>query len=66
MPKKELRELIREIQASGEYVVTRERGGHYKVRRASDAATLVTLPSTPGGKRWLANVRAELRRKGIL
>lgn len=62
--KKELRDLIREIEARG-YTVARDTGRYYKVRNG-DGGVVFALPATPGRGRWMANLRAELRRKGVL
>lgn len=63
MPK-ELRQLVKLIEANG-YTVERDTGRYYKVRN-SDGALVYALPATPGRGRWMKNLRAELRRRGIL
>jgi predicted RNA binding protein YcfA (HicA-like mRNA interferase family) len=62
---KEIRELIREIEANGFTVVGPGKGGHFKVKNAQ-GGTVYTLPGTPSGGRWKQNLRADLRRRGIL
>ena len=65
---KDVRKLIRDIEANG-YTVTygaRSQGrGHAKVLSTS-GGVIASIPITPGRGRWEANLRAELRRKGIL
>ena len=63
MPK-ELRKLVRQIEANG-YTVERNTGRYYKVRN-SDGNFVYALPATPGRGRWLQNLQSELRRRGIL
>lgn len=65
---KDVRKLIREIEENG-FTVTygaRAQGrGQAKVVSPS-GGVLASIPITPGRGRWEANLRAELRRKGIL
>ena len=61
--RKEIREMVRRIESAG-YTVEHGRK-HLKVRGA-DGKTVAHLPTTPGRGRWKQNLRAELRRKGIL
>lgn len=62
--KKELRDLIREIEAKG-FTVVRENGRYYKVRNR-EGGLVYALPATPGRGRWMQNLRAELKRREIL
>ena len=65
---KDVRKLIRDIEANG-YVVSfgaRAQGrGHAKVLSQS-GGTIASIPISPGRGRWEANLRSELKRKGIL
>lgn len=65
---KDVRNLIKEIEANG-YAVSygaRAQGrGHAKVISTS-GGVVASIPISPGRGRWEANLRAELRRKGIL
>ena len=61
---KEIRELIRVIEAKG-FTVARENGRYYKVRN-QDGGLLYALPATPGRARWLKNLTSELRKRGII
>lgn len=64
MMNKEVREIVKQIQAKG-YTVEPSKGGHLIVRNA-DGNRVFALPSTPGRGRWKQNLITELRRKGIL
>jgi predicted RNA binding protein YcfA (HicA-like mRNA interferase family) len=61
---KEIRELVRQIEANG-FTVEPTKGGHFKVKNAN-GGTVYSLPGTPGGGRWKQNLVADLRRKGII
>lgn len=61
---KDLRKLVKQIEAKGN-TVQRTKGGHYKVKDR-EGRTRYSLPSTPGGGRWLQNVTADLRREGLI
>ena len=60
---KELREIVRQLQANGYAVMPS--GKHQKVKDQQDR-TVYTLPTTPGGGRWRQNLIADLRRKGLI
>lgn len=65
---KDVRKLIREIEANGfevSYGARSQGRGHAKVL-SKDGGTIASIPITPGRGRWEANLRSELRRKGIL
>lgn len=63
---KELRPLIQELTRAGyEVVRTPGKGGHLIVQ-TTDGRRLYALPSTPGRGRALQNLRAALKRKGLL
>lgn len=63
---KNLRPLIAEIEAAGYSVVrTPGKGGHLIVQ-TEDGRRLYALPSTPGRGRAMQNLRAALKRKGLL
>jgi len=64
MAAKEIKQIIREINAAG-YEVLRSKGGHYKVM-TQQGHLVFSLPSTPGRGRALNNLRASLVRKGVL
>jgi hypothetical protein len=60
----ELKQIIRDLGREG-YVVSRTKSGHYSVC-ARDGRRLYALPSTPGRGRGMNNLRAALKRKGLL
>lgn len=60
---KALKVLIREVEAQG-YVVTKHHR-HYHVKTHA-GGFLATLPASPGRGRWEQNIRALLRRIGVL
>lgn len=65
---KDVRKLIRDIEANGyevSYGARAQGRGHAKVL-SSTGGVVASIPITPGRGRWEANLRAELRRKGIL
>ena len=62
-PSKEVREYRRIAERQG-WTVAKTRGGHLKF--TSPTGRVVFTPSTPGGGRALANMRAELRRAGLV
>jgi hypothetical protein len=62
--RKDLRDLIRELEAAG-WHVERTNKGHYGVSN-KEGKLVYSLPGTPGRGRALQNLRAALRRKGIL
>lgn len=61
--KKELKELLGEAEKQGWRVELRK-GGHYKLY-APDGKHIVTVGSTPSGRRGLANTVAMMRRYGF-
>jgi hypothetical protein len=61
---KEIRRLIREIEANG-YSVGQGRS-HMIVKGKNGGGAIASLPLTPGRGRWEANLRSELRHRGIL
>lgn len=63
---KQVRKLVREIEANGFTVAKAGRGGHAKVYN-SEGGTVAVLPISPQRRgRWEQNLRAELRRRGVL
>jgi hypothetical protein len=65
---KDVRKLIREVEANGftvSYGARSQGRGHAKVL-SSTGGVLASIPISPGRGRCEANLRAELRRKGIL
>lgn len=61
---KEIRNLVREIEANGYSV---EQGRSHMIVKAKDGSgSIASLPLTPGRGRWEQNLRSELRRRGIL
>ena len=68
MPKvdKELRPIVRELIDAG-YEVERApgKGAHYIVRTKA-GQRVFSLPSTPGRGRAIQNLRAALKRQGLL
>lgn len=60
---KELRKIIRLIEASGFTVVPG--GKHFKVKD-SDGNTLYTIPGTPSGQLWRVRLLSELRKRGLI
>lgn len=63
---KELQPLVRELEQAGYDVVrTAARGGHLVVQ-TKEGKKLYSLPTTPGRGRALQNLRASLKRKGLL
>lgn len=60
--KQEVRELVRDLERQGWRVEARK-GGHL-VAYSPDGKTMVTLPSTPGDRRWRQNAISQLRRGG--
>lgn len=65
---KDVRKLIRDIEANG-FTVTygaRAQGrGHAKVLSKS-GGMVASIPISPGRGRWEANLRSELKRRGVL
>lgn len=62
---KEIRKLIKEIEARG---FTVEQGrSHLLIKNADGAGgTIASLPLTPGRGRWEQNLRSQLRTRGVL
>jgi hypothetical protein len=60
---KDVRKLIREIEANGFAV---QQGRSHLLIKAAGGGAIASLPLTPGRGRWEKNLRAELRRKGVL
>lgn len=60
----DLRALFREVEAAG-WSVERGGGGHYKIRNA-DGQIVASSPATPSDYRSIRNVRAQLRRAGMV
>lgn len=66
MPHKEIREIISQIKkANPGFTIEPTKGGHYKVKNES-GGTVYSLPGTPGGGRWKANLLGDLKRKGLV
>jgi len=59
---KEVQGLVKHLRDQG-LTVSPSGGGHLKVY--DNGATVYTLPSTPGGSRWLQNTISELKRMGL-
>ena len=62
---KDLRPIVKELRKRG-YTVEVEKGQQHLTVRDAAGNNLHSLPSTPGGGRWLQNLRSELRRKGLI
>jgi hypothetical protein len=62
--KKEFERILREIEKQGFRV---ERGTkHMKIWPPNKAMPMITAPTSPGGGRGLANLKAQLRRSGAI
>ncbi|MET9833798.1 hypothetical protein ABZ508_10550 [Streptomyces lavendulocolor] len=61
MNSKDVRQLIKKLEAQG-FEVTRTKGGHWLVKKGSVRVT--TLPGTPSDPRSLKNCIAALKRHG--
>jgi predicted RNA binding protein YcfA (HicA-like mRNA interferase family) len=61
---KEIKELVKELTRNG-YQVVLSKSSHYKVL-TEDGQFVVSMPLTPGRGRAMANLRALLKRKGLL
>jgi hypothetical protein len=61
---KDLRPIVKQLRKRG-YTVAPTRGGHYGVYD-SDNVLLHVLVGTPHGQRWQKNLKADLKRKGLL
>ena len=61
--RKDIRRLIRDLQAQG-FTVKRTRRGHFRVLR--EDMTVGCLPGTPGDWRSVRNAVAQLRRAGFV
>ncbi|MBE6483687.1 MAG: type II toxin-antitoxin system HicA family toxin [Actinomycetaceae bacterium] len=59
---KEVRKLVKELEAAG-FTTERTSRGHVKVYR--DGTLITTLPGTPSSSRSLKNAMAYLRRAGF-
>ena len=64
MPKKEIRELIRELEHQG-WRVTQAGSGHFLAWPPDTEVRPVTIPSTPSDHRWKLNTMTALRRAGF-
>lgn len=65
---KDVRKLIREIEANGftvSYGARSQGRGHAKVF-SMNGGMIASIPISPGRGRWEANLRSELRRRGVL
>ena len=64
---KDLRPIVKELRKRG-YTVAPTRGGHYGIYSSEETggALLHVMVGTPHGQRWQKNLRADLRRKGLL
>lgn len=62
--KKDMKRLVREVEALG-YTVIPSGGGHLKVKNAS-GGTVATMPCSPTCPRSYQNTRRDLRRAGVL
>jgi predicted RNA binding protein YcfA (HicA-like mRNA interferase family) len=60
---KELKEIVRELEAAGYAVVPA--GKHQKVKN-SEGKTIFTLPTSPRGSLWKVRLTTELRKRGLL
>ncbi|WAB09248.1 HicA-like toxin [Gordonia phage LittleMunchkin] len=60
---KEIKDLIKQVQAAGAEVRTTKRNPHYKVYLGG--RLIGTIPSTPSDWRGIKNSRAQLRRNGL-
>lgn len=68
MPKvdKELQPLVRELEQAGYQVVRAPGKGAHLIVQNEEGRRVYSLPSTPGRGRALQNLRAALKRKGLL
>jgi len=62
----ELRPLVKELEANGYQVVKSSGKGGHLIVQTEDGRRLYSLPSTPGRGRGLQNLRAALKRKGLI
>jgi predicted RNA binding protein YcfA (HicA-like mRNA interferase family) len=60
---KELKKIIKQIEAKGYKVVPA--GKHQKVKNDEDA-TIFTLPTSPSGSLWRVRLVSELRKRGLI
>jgi hypothetical protein len=60
---KELKQLIKRIEAKGYTVVPA--GKHQKVKN-SEGKTIYTLPTSPSGSLWRVRLATELRKRGLI
>lgn len=61
----DLKAIRKELVAQGWRLEDARRGGHTKAFPPDKSMPMVTLPSTPGGGRWLQNLLSQLRRSGF-
>ena len=64
MPKKEIRQLIKELEKQG-FRVTQAGSGHFIAWPPDVEVRPVTIPSTPSDYRSMRNTLADLRRAGF-
>lgn len=62
MSSKDIRQLIKKLEAQG-FTVTPTRNGHYRVSKNGTSVT--TLPGTPSDHRSMKNCLAYLKRAGF-
>jgi len=62
--RRDMEEILRTLAKEGA-IITRGRGGHYKVRNP-DTRRSINIPSTPCDNRSVLNSIARLRRLGFL
>ena len=60
---KELKEIVKLIEATGYSVVPA--GKHAKIKNAA-GKTIYTLPTSPSGKLWKVRLLSDLRKRGII
>jgi predicted RNA binding protein YcfA (HicA-like mRNA interferase family) len=63
MPSKEIKALIKDLEAQGWRVVL-ARSGHYKAYPPDKGQDMVTMPSTPSDHRSMRNTMRDLRHSG--
>jgi hypothetical protein len=61
---KDIKKIVKEIEGNG---YTWEQGrSHILIKAKAGKGTLASMPLSPGRGRWEANLRAQLRQRGIL